>query len=105
MSSTRGPSSPTVSTCSDPPACGIARASYGTYDQRDDGRTRRPGQGRQAPGCAGDLMSSYETEHAEQERPSRPAQQPSPELSSSQRLASAVGNQAFSALARQGAGI
>jgi len=50
-------------------------------------------------------MSSYETEHAEQERRSRPAQQPSPELSSSQRLASAVGNQAFSALARQGAGI
>ena len=50
-------------------------------------------------------MTSYESEHAEQERQARPAQQQAPELSSSERLASAVGNQAFSALARQGAGI
>jgi hypothetical protein len=50
-------------------------------------------------------MTSYESEHAEQQRRTQPAQQPAPELSGPERLASAVGNQAFSALARQGAGI
>jgi hypothetical protein len=51
-------------------------------------------------------MTSYESEHAEeQQRRNQPAQQPAPELSGTERLASAVGNQAFSALARQGAGI
>jgi hypothetical protein len=50
-------------------------------------------------------MSAYETEHAEERRRDPETPQQSPELSSSERLASAVGNQAFSALARQGAGI
>jgi Domain of unknown function (DUF4157) len=50
-------------------------------------------------------MSSFETEHAAEKRRDQSAPEPSPELSSQERLASAVGNQAFSALARQGAGI
>jgi hypothetical protein len=50
-------------------------------------------------------MSAYETEHAGDRRRDPAAPQQSPELSSSERLASAVGNQAFSALARQGEGI
>jgi hypothetical protein len=50
-------------------------------------------------------MSTYEAEHSEERRRTEPAQAPAPELSDNERLASAVGNQAFSALARQGAGI
>jgi hypothetical protein len=50
-------------------------------------------------------MSGYETEHAHERRREEQSPGEAPELSSSERLASAVGNQAFSALARQGAGI
>jgi hypothetical protein len=49
-------------------------------------------------------MSSYERELEETREAPRPATQ-TPELPDAQRLASTVGNQAFSALARQGAGI
>jgi hypothetical protein len=41
----------------------------------------------------------------EQQRPSAPAPEAAEELSAPERLASSVGNQAFGALARQGAGI
>ena len=50
-------------------------------------------------------MSTFEHEPQGEHKRAQPATQESPELSSQQRLASAVGNQAFSALARQGAGI
>jgi hypothetical protein len=51
-------------------------------------------------------VSSYDYEaEAEAKRGQAPVPQPDPELTSQQRLASAVGNQAMGALARQGAGI
>ena len=50
-------------------------------------------------------MTSFEAEQAQERRRDQPAEPPAQERSSSERLASAVGNQAFSALARQGAGI
>jgi hypothetical protein len=50
-------------------------------------------------------MSGFESEYAEERRHDQPVPQESSELSSTERLASTVGNQAFSALARQGAGI
>ena len=50
-------------------------------------------------------MSSFEAEQAYERRRDQPAQAQAQELSSAERLASTVGNQAFSALARQGAGI
>ena len=50
-------------------------------------------------------MSSFDVELEAQRRASQTAPQPAPDLSSAQRLASAVGNQGFASLARQGAGI
>jgi Domain of unknown function (DUF4157) len=50
-------------------------------------------------------VSAYEVEQESQRRAPEPAPQPAPDPSSAQRLASAVGNQGFAALARQGAGI
>jgi hypothetical protein len=49
-------------------------------------------------------MSSYERELEQASGAKRPAAQ-TPDIPEAQRLASAMGNQAFSALARQGAGI
>ncbi len=49
-------------------------------------------------------MSSYEREAEQAQSEKRPAAQ-APEIPEAQRLASTMGNQAFSALARQGAGI
>ena len=50
-------------------------------------------------------MTSYEPELEQQRRTQQQAPQQSPDQDSTQRLASAIGNQAFGALARQGAGI
>jgi hypothetical protein len=50
-------------------------------------------------------MTSFEAELEAQRRAPEVAPQPVPDLSSAQRLAATVGNQGFSALARQGAGI
>ena len=50
-------------------------------------------------------MTSYEPELEQQRRTQQQAPQQATDQSSTQRLASAMGNQAFGALARQGAGI
>jgi hypothetical protein len=50
-------------------------------------------------------MSTHEHDVEGERRRDEPAPQQTQELSSQERLASAVGNQAFAALARQGAGI
>ena len=50
-------------------------------------------------------MTSYEPELEQQRRTQQQAPQQAPDQDSTQRLASAMGNQAFGALARQGAGI
>jgi hypothetical protein len=50
-------------------------------------------------------VTSYDAELEQQGRAPQAAPQPVPDLTSAQRLASSVGNQGFSSLARHGAGI